>query len=226
VKEGEGGSRALPCAICPAQLDVLHARHRILPRPISPRPPPCARHCSSLARSLRSRPEKWCIDHRVIHPRSYAVSDAGRACSVPWSASGNRTGWTLARASRAHGAALLDHPLPPLLCALDPIGTVARFWKQVPKMPVAHELTSVSVTEPLGSGRPRSLGWVKKNVKLTDWFALVSTTLVPALASAAPGLTSSQLSETDPGPPFPAVLGGFVEESVEQVWQSTTEPSQ
>jgi len=48
----------------------------------------------------RSRPEKWCIDHRVIRPQSYAVSDAGRAFSVPWSASGNRTGRTLARASR------------------------------------------------------------------------------------------------------------------------------
>jgi hypothetical protein len=54
-----------------------------------------------------SRPEKWCIDHRVIRPQSYAVSDAGRAFSVPWSASGNLTGRTLARASRAHVAALL-----------------------------------------------------------------------------------------------------------------------
>jgi len=54
----------------------------------------------------RSRPEKWCIDHRVIRPQSYAVSDAGRAFSVPWSASGNLTGRTLPRASRAHGAAL------------------------------------------------------------------------------------------------------------------------
>jgi len=62
-----------------------------------------------------SRPEKWCIDHRVIRPRSYAVSDAGRAFSVPWSASGNLTGRTLARASRAHVAALLG----PLLGLLD-----------------------------------------------------------------------------------------------------------
>jgi hypothetical protein len=51
-------------------------------------------------RGWGSRPEKWCIDHRVIRPRSYAVSDAGRAFSVPWSASGNLTGWTLPRASR------------------------------------------------------------------------------------------------------------------------------
>jgi transposase len=47
-----------------------------------------------------SCPEKWCIDLRVIRPRSYAASDAGRAFSVPWSASGNLTGRTLLRASR------------------------------------------------------------------------------------------------------------------------------
>jgi len=35
----------------------------------------------------------------------------GRTCSVPWSASGDRSGRTLVRASRAHGAA----PLGPLL---------------------------------------------------------------------------------------------------------------
>ena len=53
--------------------------------------------CSSLIE--RSRPEKWCIDLRVIRPQSYAVSDAGRASSVPWRASGNLAGWTLLRAS-------------------------------------------------------------------------------------------------------------------------------
>jgi len=47
----------------------------------------------------RSRPEKWCIDLRVTRPRSYAVSDAGRAFSVPWRASGNLASWTLLRAS-------------------------------------------------------------------------------------------------------------------------------
>jgi len=53
------------------------------------------------ANSARSRLRlrKWCIDHRVIRPRSYAASDAGRASSVPWRASGNLAGWTLLRAS-------------------------------------------------------------------------------------------------------------------------------
>jgi len=51
------------------------------------------------ARRTRSSPEKWCSDLRVIRPRSYAVSDAGRASSVPCLASGNLTGRTLLRAS-------------------------------------------------------------------------------------------------------------------------------
>jgi hypothetical protein len=63
----------------------------------------------------QSRPEKWCSDHRVIRPRSYAASDAGRASSVPWRASGNLAGWILLRASAlmyrrcsAHSSVLLD----------------------------------------------------------------------------------------------------------------------
>jgi len=76
-------------------------------------PPEASRGRGSETRG--SRPEKWCIDHRVIRPQSYPVSDAGRAFSVPWSASGNLTGRTLPRASRAHVAALVG----PLLGLLD-----------------------------------------------------------------------------------------------------------